>query len=153
MSTLKESRSLFAEAMQRTDDPQVIKELQEVDNVLSALEARNEDIDSVSGDISELKDMVAKTPQLADLKHAKSALLSALQKHYGLIKPGHHQQTWMALGMAAFGIPLGVVFGVTLSNIAFFAIGLPIGLAIGLGVGSSMDKKAAAEGKVLQVTA
>ena len=57
----------------------------------------------------------------------------------------------MALGMAAFGVPLGVAFGTSLDDMSFLAIGLPIGMVIGLAVGSGMDKKALEEGRQLDV--
>ena len=40
----------------------------------------------------------------------------------------HYRNIWLANGMAAFGIPLGIVFGLGLNNMAFFSIGLPIGM-------------------------
>jgi hypothetical protein len=53
----------------------------------------------------------------------------------------------MAIGMAVFGIPLGVVFGMSPGNMAFIGIGLPIGL----GVGSEKDKKAFREDRQLDI--
>jgi hypothetical protein len=49
--------------------------------------------------------------------------------------------------MDAIGIPIGVVFGSILDNMAYLSIGLPIGLA----TGSSMDQKALKEGRQLNV--
>ena len=57
----------------------------------------------------------------------------------------------MGIGMAVFGIPLGVVFGTTQGNMAFIGIGIPIGLVMGVAIGSQKDKKAKEEGKQLQV--
>ena len=55
----------------------------------------------------------------------------------------------MVLGMSAFGIPMGVLFGLSIGNMGMLGIGLPIGMAIGVGLGSSMDKKAYNEGRQL----
>ena len=63
----------------------------------------------------------------------------------------HYRNTWLALGMAAFGIPLGVAFGMSLRNLAFLGIGLSIGLAIGIAVGTGMDKKAFEEGRQMDL--
>jgi hypothetical protein len=57
----------------------------------------------------------------------------------------------MALGIAVYGVPLGLAFGVSLDNMAFLGIGIPIGLAIGIGVGNGMDKKALKEGRQLDL--
>ena len=57
----------------------------------------------------------------------------------------------MAIGMVAFGLPMGVAFGAALGNMAFLAIGMPVGLAIGLAMGSGMDAKAAEEGRQLNI--
>ncbi|MFC3414076.1 hypothetical protein [Algoriphagus hitonicola] len=68
-----------------------------------------------------------------------------------IVSKNHYRYTWMSPGMAAFGIPLGVVFGTSLGNMAFLAIGLPIGMAIGISVGSAMDKKASEEGRQINL--
>jgi len=63
----------------------------------------------------------------------------------------HWNDTWLAVGMAAFGIPLGVAFGASLGNMAFLAIGIPVGMAIGIAVGTGMDKKAFEEGRQIDL--
>ena len=63
----------------------------------------------------------------------------------------HYRNTWLAVGMAAFGIPLGLAFGATLGNMAFLGIGLPIGMVFGMSVGTNMDKKAFEEGRQLDL--
>ena len=77
--------------------------------------------------------------------------LTFLEKELKLVSKNHYQNQWMAIGLAAFGVPLGVAFGTSLGNMAFMGIGLPIGLALGLGVGASMDKKALGEGRQLDI--
>ena len=81
----------------------------------------------------------------------RRALLKHLQKEYGLVLPQHYQNEWMALGMAAFGIPLGAALGTALRNPAFIGVGLPLGLAIGMGIGARKDQEARSAGKVLEV--
>ena len=63
----------------------------------------------------------------------------------------HYRNTWLALGMAAFGIPLGVAFGTSSGNMGLIGIGLPIGMVIGMAVGSGMDKKAVESGRQLDL--
>ncbi|MCE7056571.1 hypothetical protein LZF95_17945 [Algoriphagus sp. AGSA1] len=80
---------------------------------------------------------------------AQTAILKLVKDELGIVAKNHHQNQWLALGMATFGIPLGVVFGAALGNMAFLGIGLPIGMGIGLAVGSGKDKQAEVEGKQL----
>ncbi|MBT8222071.1 MAG: hypothetical protein KJN96_02760 [Eudoraea sp.] len=57
----------------------------------------------------------------------------------------------MALGMAVFGVPMGVAFGAALDNMAFLGIGIPIGMAIGIAIGTAMDEQAKKEGRQLDI--
>ena len=53
--------------------------------------------------------------------------------------------------MSAFGLPIGVAFGLSLGNLGLLGIGLPIGMGIGVALGTFLDKKAKAAGKQLEV--
>jgi len=57
----------------------------------------------------------------------------------------------MALGMAAFGMPIGIVFGSIIGNMAFIGLGLPLGMVMGLALGTNKDKTAFEEGRQLNV--
>lgn len=85
------------------------------------------------------------------LRKTYQSVLRILQKKLNWVPQGYYRTLWTGLGMSAFGIPLGVAFGMSLGNMAFLGIGLPIGLAIGIGVGTGMDAKAAKEGRQLNV--
>ena len=65
-----------------------------------------------------------------------------IEKELKLVTKHHYRTTWLAVGMAAFGIPFGVAFGASLGNMAFLGIGIPIGMVVGMAIGSNMDKKA-----------
>lgn len=88
-------------------------------------------------------------PWLRQLKQAQAAMLKQLEKDVKLVPRHYYRNLWMAVGMSAFGIPMGVLFGTILKNMGLLGIGLPMGLAIGLAVGSSLDAKAAKEGRQL----
>ena len=79
------------------------------------------------------------------------AITALLEKELKIIPKGYYRTRWMAIGMVAFGLPMGVAFGAALGNMAFLAIGMPVGLAIGLAMGSGMDAKAAEEGRQLNI--
>lgn len=99
-------------------------------------------INSVSESEKELRKQIRKI---------QSGILKLIEKELKLVTKNHYRNTWLALGMTAFGIPLGVAFGMSLGNMAFLGIGLPIGLAIGIAVGTGMDKKAFVEGKQMDL--
>lgn len=85
------------------------------------------------------------------IKSAKSTILKQIEKKLKLVPKNHYRNQWMAIGMSSFGLPMGVVFGIVLDNMAFLGIGLPIGMAIGMAIGSSMDENARKEGRQLDV--
>ncbi|MEP0711975.1 hypothetical protein [Algoriphagus sp.] len=86
---------------------------------------------------------------LKQVKSAQAAIVKLLDLELKLVPQNHYQLQWMVLGMAMFGIPMGVAFGTALGNLAFLGICLPIGMAIGIAVGASKDKKAKEEGRQL----
>ncbi|MFB6318360.1 hypothetical protein [Saccharicrinis sp. FJH54] len=85
------------------------------------------------------------------LRAVQNTLIKLMEKELKIVPKNHYRNQWMALGMAAFGVPLGVAFGASLKNMAFIGIGIPIGMTIGMAVGSDMDKKAYNEGRQLDI--
>jgi len=90
---------------------------------------------------------------LKQLKTSRASILKMLEKDLKLVPKNYYRNRWLALGMSTFGMPLGVVFGLSLGNMAFLGIGLPIGMGIGIAVGTAQDKKAAESGKQLDLEA
>ena len=84
------------------------------------------------------------------LRKTQSKILKLLEKELKWVPKNHYRNTWLALGMAAFGIPLGAAFSAA-GNSAGIGIGIPIGMVIGMAIGSQMDKKAKKEGKQLDI--
>ena len=105
----------------------------------------NDEINSLNFHLSE------KSIKTSHFTKAQYKILNILEQETGLVPKNHYKQKWMGIGMAVFGIPLGVVFGTTQGNMAFIGIGIPIGLVMGVAIGSQKDKKAKEEGKQLQV--
>ncbi|MFC0875331.1 hypothetical protein ACE01N_01990 [Saccharicrinis sp. FJH2] len=85
------------------------------------------------------------------IRAVQTLLIKLLEKELKIVPQNHYRNQWLALGMAAFGIPLGVAFGASLKNMAFIGIGIPIGMAVGMAVGSEMDRKAFKEGRQLDI--
>ena len=99
-------------------------------------------INSFSESEKELRKQIRKT---------QTGILKLIEKELKLVTKNHYRNTWLAVGMAAFGIPLGVAFGTSIGNMGLLGIGLPIGMVIGMAVGSGMDKKAVESGRQLDL--
>jgi hypothetical protein len=85
------------------------------------------------------------------IRKTQSGILKLIEKELKLVTKNHYRKTWLAVGMAAFGIPLGVAFGTSIGNMGLLGIGLPIGMVIGMAIGSGMDKKAVESGRQLDL--
>ncbi|MEL6804098.1 MAG: hypothetical protein AAFO91_09985, partial [Bacteroidota bacterium] len=66
-------------------------------------------------------------------------ITTLLQKAEGLTPKAYYQTLWMSLGMAAFGLPIGLLIALSVDNWGLLAIGLPIGSAVGVILGMSFD--------------
>jgi len=119
---------------------------------LKKREIPSEIINSINQDIDEINSFIGSNKELLKLlRNTQFNVLKLIKKDLKLVPKNHYRNMWMAIGMAAFGIPFGVAFGVSLGNMAFIGIGIPIGMAIGIGVGTAMDKKAVENGKQLDL--
>lgn len=112
------------------------------DNICSSINSATEELNHTT---------LSGRPLQKLLKQQQTAVLKLLEKELKLVPKNHYRNQWMILGMSAFGVPLGVAFGLSIGNIGLLGIGLPIGMAIGMAVGAGLDKKAGDEGRQLQV--
>ncbi len=112
------------------------------DALVASINKDIEDLNSNSSTEDELKRTVRKKQE---------RIIKLLEKELKLVPKNYYRNLWAAVGMAAFGIPIGAGFGASLGNMAFLGIGLPIGLAVGIAVGTSMDKKAFEEGRQIDL--
>jgi ElaB/YqjD/DUF883 family membrane-anchored ribosome-binding protein len=85
------------------------------------------------------------------LHKIQTNITEMLEKKAGLVTKNHFQNTWTAMGMLVFGLPIGLAFGTGSNNMAWLSIGLPLGLVIGMMIGRRMDRKAAIEGRQLNI--
>ncbi|QCK17134.1 hypothetical protein DCC35_18365 [Mangrovivirga cuniculi] len=99
-----------------------------------------DDLNSISGSHKEIR---------RSIKKKQSNILKILETELKLVPKNHYRNTWMAIGMAAFGLPFGVIFSFLIGNMAFLGIGLPIGLAVGMGIGAEKDKESQNNNKQL----
>jgi len=113
---------------------------------LRARELPPETVKSINSEIDQVNSVSESDKALSkQIRVAQSHIIKLIEKKHNLVTKNHYRNTWLAVGMAAFGIPLGVAFGVSLGSMAFLGLGLPIGMAIGIAVGTEMDKKALEE--------
>lgn len=107
---------------------------------------------SINNDIDEINSITNNGNEMRkQIKQRLKGIIKLLEKDLKLVPINYYQNMWTALGMAVFGIPVGVAFGASLGNMAYLALGLPIGLIIGGRVGDEMDKKALKEGRQLDI--
>ncbi len=85
------------------------------------------------------------------LPKSQHLVVQAAMKKHNLVPQNYHRNLWLPVGMASFGLPIGVAMGFFFDNMAFIGIGLPIGLVIGMAVGIAKDKKAKEEGRQLNI--
>lgn len=112
------------------------------DSIVKAINEEVDDINSISDSEKNFKKKIIEK---------RTRIIKLLEKELKLVPKNYYRNTWMAVGMAAFGVPLGVVFGVSQGNMAFLGIGIPLGMVIGMALGAGMDKKALQEGRQLDI--
>lgn len=121
-------------------------------NHLNKKELPNEIISSINRDIEAINTFTDSEKELRKLIcKTQSRIINLLEKELKLVTKNHYRNTWLALGMAVFGVPFGVVFGTSMGNMGLLGIGLPIGMLVGMALGSHMDKKAFEEGRQLDI--
>ena len=125
-------------------------QLEKLINELRNKELSDEVVDSINVTIEELNSISGKGLR-NQIKKRQSKIISLIEKEHKIVPKNHYRNTWLAIGMVAFGMPLGIAFGASLGNMGYLGIGLPIGLAIGIAIGTKMDKKAFEEGRQLSL--
>ncbi|GAB3947255.1 hypothetical protein GCM10028805_19170 [Spirosoma harenae] len=121
-------------------------------NELKKKELTQPIIESINQDVNELNT----TPLTGNafekaIKQKQTKIIKLVEKELKIVPKNYYRTLWLALGISAFGLPIGVAIGLSLGNIGFLGIGLPIGMAIGIAVGSGLDKKALDEGRQLAI--
>jgi len=122
------------------------KRMQALIDALSKREVPNEMLNTINLDIQTINKFSGTQTELRKcLRKSYSKSLKLLEKELGWVTKDHYRNLWMSIGVA-----LGVAFSASFDN---NGIGLIIGLAVGITVGINLDKKAASEGKQLDLLA
>lgn len=106
----------------------------------------NKEVEEINADYSIISKDFRKL-----IKKKQTEILRLIEKDLKLVPKKYYRTLWLALGMTAFGIPIGVATGVLIGNPSLFMLGLPIGVAIGVTVGTTLDKKAVKENRQLNL--
>lgn len=123
----------------------LIQEIDKKEVAEASIDLINTEIDAINR-ISEINRILVN-----QIRKSRTHILRKIEKDHKLVLKGHHRNTWFILGMSVFGLPLGVAFGSSQGNMGLLGIGMPIGMAMGMAVGAGLDKKAAEEGRQLDL--
>ena len=117
---------------------------------LKKRELPDEVVELINLEIERINSATEKT-LARQLVKSKAFVVKELEKRLKLVPKSYYRNLWTAIGLAAFGLPIGVVIGSAFGSMAYMGFGLPIGLVIGMFLGISLDKKAKNEGRQLDV--
>jgi hypothetical protein len=124
---------------------ELLKELRKKELPQTIIESINQGIEEINS--TSLTDKNLR--KLVEKKQMK--ILKLLESELKIVSKNHYRNYWLAVGMCVFGIPIGLIYGIVMDNLALLGIGLPVGMAVGVGLGFRMDKKASEEGRQLNV--
>lgn len=143
---------LKPELLTDTKTNALYEQLQQILSELEQKKVSGETVAKINSEIAIINSTTLRDKDLHKmLKQKQNNIIKLLEKEHKIVPKNYYRNLWLAAGMGAFGLPIGVAFGLLMGNIALLSIGLPIGMAIGIGIGSSMDKKAEAEGRQLNI--
>lgn len=129
-------------------DKRLTKAVLKMQNLIEALnkkETPEEVVSTINKDIRLLKPFSGTDKEVRKtIRRTHSKILKLVEKELKWVPKNHYRTIWLAIGLAAFGIPLGAAF----SNLG---LGIPLGIVFGMVVGSQMDKKAKKEGRQLDI--
>lgn len=137
----------------RSSNERLAKAVARFNNLLNAIKT-HEIPEAIIGEIIEKihKIEVSKDDskqRIQMIKYERDSILKMMEKELKVVPKSHYKRKYMVIGMAAFGIPLGVVYGSIFDNYAFIGVGLPIGMSLGIAIGSEKDKKVFKQGNQL----
>lgn len=106
----------------------------------------------INNDIELINSFFGSDRQLLRLmRKVQTKIIQLLEKQLKIVAKNYYRNLWLAIGMTAFGIPLGVGVGASLGNTAYMGLGISLGMVFGIAVGTIMDKKAKKEGRQLDI--
>ena len=151
-----ENRKLMNKLIER---PKIIENVKAVNahqqlgkllNILEIKELSADTVELINQEIEQLNIITDDDKNLTrKIKAKENSIVKLVESKHKIVPKNYYKKLWMVLGMSAFGIPIGVAFGLSIGNLGMLGIGLPIGMGIGVAVGTSMDNRAFKEGRQL----
>lgn len=139
----------------QTIDKKLNKQFTSLEKLIKELNKRDlptEVSESINSNIKDVNDFTGSNRNLKkEIRKSKNTILRTLETVLKLVPKNHYMVRWMSIGLGAFGVPMGVVFGAIMGNMALLGVGIPIGMVIGMAIGMGMDKKALDEGRQLDM--
>lgn len=137
------------------NDEKLIKIHAQFQQLIILLRAKKLTVDSIqiiNDNISSINKsaLTGRKLQILIKKH-QTVILKHIEKEYKLTAKNHYRNLWMLFGFTAFGLPIGVSFGLALDNLGLMGLGLPIGMVVGSIVGTRLDERALREGNQLDL--
>lgn len=127
-------------------------QLQKLIQLLNQRELPEGLVSQINSEVSEINNSALNENSLRNLLRKKqSKIITLVEKELKIVPINYYRNLWLAVGMSAFGLPIGVAIGLSLGNMGLLGLGLPIGIALGVIVGTSLDKKAKDNGKQLDI--
>jgi hypothetical protein len=137
------------------ENTKMANQYKQLEAILNVLEARNlpqETTDFINQEIERLNAIADADKSFArTIKNTENKILRYVEKKHKIVPQKYYAKLWLVLGMSAFGIPLGVAYGLVMKNMGLLGIGLPIGMGVGAAFGTYLDKKALNEGRQLDI--
>ena len=157
-STIKLKQKMLIELVDRPNNSENMRlinayiQFRELLNELNKKELTPEVIQAINQDIQELNEATLSSNDLRRLAAKKQAkIIRQVEKEMKIVPINYYRNVGLVLGLAAIGIPIGIVLGSASGNWGLLGIGSPIGMVIGLLFGTRLDKKALKEGRQLKV--
>ncbi|WP_243739346.1 hypothetical protein [Flavicella sediminum] len=139
---IEQNKKLFDAYTQLENLLLALREKEIPENVMSAISASIYSLNLIPDEDLELKKQT---------KRCLSYIIVLLEKDLKIVAINHYRNNWMVigmgLGMAIFGIPLGIFT----ENMGLIGLGIPLGMGIGIAIGANMDKKALESGRQLDL--
>ena len=105
----------------------------------------------INEEVKSLNELPIGVELIKALKKKQTKIIQLVEKQLKVVPKNYYRNLWLALGLSAFGLPIGVAIALSLGNMGLLGIGFPFGIAMGLAVGAGMDKKALNEGRQLDI--
>ena len=145
--TLKESKNIFSNLLNQTNNKYEIKIYKEFIGILDSLKSRNLSEDKMRA-VEVHLDLLKLNAELENPKKFYKQRLNDFKKYlkteFSLITKGYYTAIGMSLGMC-----FGVAFGSAIEESLGLGMGLTFGMLIGLVVGHYMDKEAITTDRVI----